>query len=227
MILVEKRNGTKVPFNRTKIEVAIEKAMNSPSGFYVLDQAKLIASSIEEYLIKNKIEEISIRSIEKLVIKLLNQEDNMITAIAYEKYRSLHEYMRQENTSDNSILAVIENSDEDIRDNNSNKDPTINNTQRDLIAGEVSKDILKRKLLPQDILEAWENNILWFHDADYAIQPEFNCCLIDLKDMLENGTCISGKRIDTPKSFQVACTVATQAIFSVSSNQYGLVNHLS
>ncbi len=129
--------------------------------------------------------------------------------------------IRKVNTTDDSILTLIRNDNIEIGQENSNKDSAIASTQRDLIAGEVSKDLARRVLLPEEIRNAHDEGILHFHDMDYFIQPMFNCCLIDIKDMFENGTVMNNKLVETPKSFQVACTVMTQIIASVASSQYG------
>ena len=129
--------------------------------------------------------------------------------------------IRKANTTDDSILALIRNNNVEVGKENSNKDSALASTQRDLIAGEVSKDISRRLLLPEEIRAAHDQGILHFHDMDYFIQPMFNCCLVNIKDMFENGTVMNGKLIETPKSFQVACTVMTQIIASVASGQFG------
>ena len=129
--------------------------------------------------------------------------------------------IRKANTTDDSILSLIRNNNVEVGKENSNKDSALASTQRDLIAGEVSKDISRRLLLPEEIRAAHDQGILHFHDMDYFIQPMFNCCLVNIKDMFENGTVMNGKLIETPKSFQVACTVMTQIIASVASGQFG------
>ena len=139
----------------------------------------------------------------------------------YIVYRYTRALVRKSNTTDESILGLIRRSNKDVMEENSNKNAIIASTQRDLIAGEVSKDLSKRILLPEKIINAWEDGILHFHDADYFIQPIFNCCLINIGDMLDNGTVMNGKMIDSPKSFQVACIVTSQIIATVASNQYG------
>lgn len=219
MLQVIKRDGTKVDFNKDKITIAIEKAMNSPSGIYVKDQAHKIASEIEERS-KNK-REISIYEIEDLVYYKLIDRNNPATAKAYESYKSVQAYKREQNTSDDEIIGLLNQTNIDVMDENSNKNPIIASTQRDLIAGEVAKDIAKRKLIPADLVEAHESGAIHIHDLDYLIQPIFNCCLVDMKDMLDKGTVVNDKMIETPKSFQVACNVMTQIIAQVASNQYG------
>lgn len=217
---VIKRDGTKVPFDKNKISLAIEKAMNSSSGIYQEGVADKIASEIEEEC-KVLDHPVSIYSIEDIVYYKLIENNNPATAKAYESYKSIQAYKRNTNTTDEGIIGLINNTNEELIDENSNKNAHIVSTQRDLIAGEVSKDIARRKLIPLDIIQAHDSGAIHFHDMDYIIQPMFNCCLINLKDMLDNGTVINGKKIDSPKSFQVACTVTTQIIAQVASAQYG------
>ena len=219
MLQVIKRDGTKVDFYKDKITLAIEKAMHSPSGIYVEGQAAEIASEIEERS-KNK-REISIYEIEDLVYYKLIDRKNPATAKAYESYKAVQAYKREQNTSDDEIIGLLNQTNIDVMDENSNKNPIIASTQRDLIAGEVAKDIAKRKLIPADLVEAHESGAIHIHDLDYLIQPIFNCCLVDMKDMLDNGTVVNEKMIESPKSFQVACNVMTQIIAQIASNQYG------
>lgn len=217
---VIKRDGRKAPFDKSKIEVAILKAMNSSSGIYEEGLAEKIAAEIEEFarVIHTPI---TIHAIEEQVYYKLTKYGNVATAKAYESYRSVQEYKRQINTIDNDVVGILNRSNLNVLDENSNKDAKIVSTQRDLIAGEVSKDVARRILMPTDIVMAHDSGAIHFHDMDYIIQPMFNCCLINLEDMLKNGTCINGKKIDSPKSFQVACTVTTQIIAQVASGQYG------
>ena len=217
---VIKRNGDKVVFDRNKIVIAIEKAMHSSSGVYIEDQALEIAKEIEE-LANSKGLPLSIYDIEGEVYYRLIQNDNPATARAYESYKSVQQYKREQNTTDEDILGLLNETNEDLMDENSNKNAVIASTQRDLIAGEVSKDIAKRKMIPADLVEAHESGAIHIHDMDYFIQPIFNCCLVNMKDMLDNGTVVNGKMIETPKSFQVACNVMTQIIAQIASNQYG------
>ena len=217
---VIKRNGTKVPFDKDKITIAIEKAMNSSSGIYVAGQAAQIASEIEEYAMTIG-KTLSIYDIEDEVYYKLIQNKNPATARAYENYKAVQSYKREMNTTDEDILGLLDQTNIDVIDENSNKNPIIASTQRDLIAGEVSKDIAKRKIIPADLVEAHESGAIHIHDMDYMIQPIFNCCLVNMKDMLDKGTVVNGKMIETPKSFQVACNVMTQIIAQIASNQYG------
>ncbi len=218
---VRKRDGRVVDYEKEKIVVAIEKAMHSPQGKFVPKQALTVANQITDSLKVSDKEIVSIFKIEDEVYYALIDSDNAQTAKAYESYKSVQAYKRQVNTTDIDIMSLIEQSNDELMDENSNKNAKIVSTQRDLIAGEVSKDISKRKIMPSDVLEAHESGAIHMHDLDYLIQPMFNCCLINLEDMLANGTVINGKKIDTPKSFQVACTVSTQIIAQVASAQYG------
>ncbi|MBM0045827.1 anaerobic ribonucleoside-triphosphate reductase [Anaerococcus sp. mt242] len=219
MLQVVKRNGEKADFKEEKISAAILKAMNSPSGVYIKDQPEEIASTIKEkYKAKS---EISIYDIEEAVYYELIRNNNPATARAYESYKSIQAYKRKQNTSDNDILGLLNQTNVDVMDENSNKNPLIASTQRDLIAGEVAKDIAKRKLIPAHLVEAHDSGAIHIHDLDYLIQPIFNCCLVDMKNMLDEGTVVNGKLIESPKSFQVACNVMTQIIAQIASNQYG------
>ena len=220
MLEVIKRDGTKVPFDREKIAAAIEKAMNSSSGVYEDGQADRIAREIEDYA-KEMHKEMTIYAIEDQVYYRLIQANNPATARAYENYKTIQAFKRQTNTTDTDVFGLLDNTNFDVLDENSNKNGHVVSTQRDLIAGEISKDIARRKLIPADIVQAHDSGAIHFHDMDYIIQPMFNCCLIHLEDMLANGTVINGKKIDTPRSFQVACTVTTQIIAQVASGQYG------
>lgn len=217
---VIKRNGECVDFDKQKIITAIEKAMHSSSGIYCAGQAEQIADEIESFA-NTMSTPITIHGIEEQVYYKLLKYGNPATAKAYESYRSVQEYKRQINTSDQEIVGILNCSNLEVMDENSNKDAKVVSTQRDLIAGEVSKDIARRLLMPTDIVLAHDSGAIHFHDMDYIIQPMFNCCLINLKDMLDNGTVINGKKIDSPKSFQVACTVTTQIIAQVASGQFG------
>ena len=220
MLQVIKRNGKKVDFDKDKIVIAIEKAMHSSSGVYIEGQALEIANEIEK-LAGEKELPLSIYDIEGEVYYRLIQNENPATARAYESYKSVQQFKREQNTTDDDILGLLNETNEDLMDENSNKNAVIASTQRDLIAGEVSKDIAKRKMIPGDLVEAHESGAIHIHDMDYFIQPIFNCCLVNMKDMLDNGTVVNGKMIETPKSFQVACNVMTQIIAQIASNQYG------
>ena len=218
MLQVIKRDGTKVPFDKAKIAKAIEKAEHSSTGLFEEGLADRIAGEIEDYA-KAINKDLTIYAIEDQVYYKLLENKNPATARAYENYKAVQAFKRQQNTTDDDIIGLLDRSNVAVLDENSNKDAAIVSTQRDLIAGEVSKDIARRKIIPTDILEAHDSGAIHFHDMDYIIQPMFNCCLINLEDMLNNGTVINGKKIDTPKSFQVACTVTTQIIAQVASGQ--------
>ena len=220
MLSVIKRDGQKVPFDKEKIAIAITKAMNSSSGVYEEGLAERIASEIEEFA-RNLNKEMTIYGIEDQVYYKLIQYNNPATARAYENYKAVQSFKRKVNTIDNDVVTILNRSNIDVMDENSNKDAKVVSTQRDLIAGEVSKDIARRLIIPTDIVQAHDSAAIHFHDMDYIIQPMFNCCLINLEDMLMNGTVINGKKIDSPHSFQVACTVTTQIIAQVASGQYG------
>lgn len=220
MVQVIKRNGDKVLFDGSKIVSAIERAMHSSSGIYQPGVAEKIAAEIEDFASVLK-RDITIYQIEDQVYYLLLKYKNPSTARAYENYKAVQAFKRKVNTTDDDIIGLLNRSNKEVMEENSNKDAFVVSTQRDLIAGEVSKDIARRKLLPTDIVQAHDSGAIHFHDMDYIIQPMFNCCLINLEDMLSNGTVINGKKIDTPKSFQVACTVTTQIIAQIASGQYG------
>lgn len=216
-----KRNGQKVDFKSEKIEKAILKAMKS-TGIIRPQIAKDIANGITEFYQDNlDIIEPEVEMIEHLVYTNLLDANQVETAKAYEGYRAVQEFKRNINTTDQSILSLISRENEDVMNENSNKNAVVNATQRDLIAGEVSKDIARRKLIPAHIVQAHDEGAIHYHDLDYAISPMHNCCLIDLEDMFANGTVINEKLVETPKSFGTACTVATQIMAQVASNQYG------
>ena len=216
---VVKRDGHIVDFDRSKIVVAIQKA-----NAEVEPEEKVTDAKIEEIVqgIENKKRKrILVEDIQDIIEQELMEDGKYILAKTYIIYRYTRELVRKANTTDESILSLIKNSNKDVMEENSNKNATVASTQRDLIAGEVSKDLTRRILLPEKISKAHDEGVLHFHDADYFLQPIFNCCLINIGDMLDNGTVMNGKLIESPKSFQVACTVTTQIIASVASSQYG------
>ncbi|MGL5650697.1 MAG: anaerobic ribonucleoside-triphosphate reductase [Paraclostridium sp.] len=215
-----KRDGSVVKFDKTKIENAILKAMKYGSGIYEEEMAKEIANEIE--LSFNQTKDVAtVNKVEDMVYKNLINHKHELTAKAYEGYRAVQSFKREVNTTDDSILGLLDNSNEDVMNENSNKNGLLASTQRDLIAGEVSKDIARRKLIPAHIAHAHDEGVLHYHDMDYAIQPIHNCMLINLEDMLNNGTVISNKLVESPKSFTTACTVTTQIIAQIASGQYG------
>ena len=217
---VIKRDGSKVPFDKNKIREAITKAMKNGSGIYPPDIARLIANDAEKFF-KASEEVPTIYKIESYVYDRLVHYGQSVTAKAYEGYRAVQEFKRNVNTTDESILGLIHKTNEDVLKENSNKNSVIAATQRDLIAGEVSKDISRRRLIPSYMVQAHDEGIIHWHDMDYTLSPIFNCCLINLEDMLDNGTVINDKLVETPKSFGTACTVTTQIMAQVASNQYG------
>ena len=217
---VIKRDGSIVEFNKHKIREAILKAMKHGSGIYLPDIAKLIANDAENYF-KDENETPTIYKIESYVYERLVHYGQSITAKSYEGYRAVQSFKRNINTTDESILGLIQKTNEDVLKENSNKNSVIAATQRDLIAGEVSKDISRRRLIPPHLVQAHDEGAIHWHDMDYTLSPIFNCCLINPEDMLNNGTVINDKLVESPKSFGTACTVTTQIIAQVASNQYG------
>ena len=216
---VIKRDGKKVDFDPNKIVVAISKANREVIGNEKasIQNINYIVEAIE----KLELNEIGIEKIQDQIERKLMELGKYELAKRYMLYREKRSIIRQTNTTDESILSLIRNTNKEVSKENSNKNAILLSTQRDLIAGEVSKDIVDRLLLPERIVKAHKEGVLHFHDKDYFIQPMFNCCLVNIKDMLDNETVMNGKKIETPKSFQVACTVMTQIIAAVASNQYG------
>ncbi|MBR0428285.1 MAG: anaerobic ribonucleoside-triphosphate reductase [Clostridia bacterium] len=216
---VIKRDGRVVDYDKSKIKIAVEKANTevTKKENASTEDIKTITEYIEELGKKR----ILVEDIQDIIEAKLMELGKYELAKKYIVYRYTRALVRKSNTTDESILGLIRRSNKDVMEENSNKNALIAATQRDLIAGEVSKDLSKRILLPEKIINAWEDGILHFHDADYFIQPIFNCCLINIGDMLDNGTVMNGKMIDSPKSFQVACIVTSQIIATVASNQYG------
>ena len=216
---VIKRDGRAVDYNKEKIVTAIEKANKEV-------RTKQRASKEEIKEIINYIEELDkkrilVEDIQDIIEQKLMDYKKFELAKRYIVYRYTRALVRKQNTTDESILGLIKNQNKELAEENSNKNTVLASTQRDYIAGEVSRDLTKRMLLPEKITKAHEDGILHFHDADYFLQPIFNCCLINIGDMLDNGTVLNGKLIESPKSFQGACTVTTQIIAAVASNQYG------
>lgn len=216
---VIKRDGSTVAFDRNKIVTAISKANKAVEEKERLGQEDIeeIASFVEH---KNK-KRLLVEDIQDMVEKQIMVRGHYELAKAYIIYRYNRALVRKANTTDDSILSLISNKNKDVMEENSNKNAVMVSTQRDLIAGEVSRDLTRRVVLPEKISRAHDQGVIHFHDADYFIQPMFNCCLVNLGDMLDNGTVMHGKLIESPKSFQVACTVMTQIIASVASAQYG------
>ena len=214
---VVKRDGREVEFDANKIKVAIRKANNEVD----------ISERVSEEKIENIVQDIvekqinSVEDIQDFIEKNLVEAGLYKLSKKYIVYRYTRSLVREANTTDESILSLVKNSNKEVGEENSNKNSAVASTQRDLIAGEVSKDLTRRILLPKKISDAHKDGVLHFHDSDYFIQNIFNCCLVDIKNMFEHGTVMNGKLIETPKSFQVACTVMTQIIAAVASGQYG------
>lgn len=216
---VIKRDGSTVDFDRSKIIKAISKA----------NEAVDLEDRISDKQIEKIVDEISSRHRTRLLVediqdmveeKLMEQQKYRLMK-AYILYRYERALVRKANTTDDSILSLIKNANKEVMEENSNKNARTASTQRDLIAGEVSRDLTRRILLPEYISKAHDEGAIHFHDSDYFVQPIFNCCLVNIKDMLDNGTVMNGKLIESPKSFQTACTIVTQIIASVASSQYG------
>ncbi len=216
---VIKRDGTSVDYDRSKIVIAIEKANAEVAAEDRISRGEIDA--IIDGIEAQKRQRILVEDIQDLVEQGLVERNMFHLAKTYIIYRYNRALVRKANTTDESILALLRNENKELAEENSNKNTMIAATQRDYIAGEVSRDLTRRILLPEHISKAHDEGTIHFHDADYFIQPIFNCCLINIGDMLENGAVMNGKLIESPKSFQVACTVVTQIIACVASNQYG------
>ena len=216
---VIKRDGRVVDYDRMKIILAMRKANDEVPVHDQITDKKM--ADIEQLISNTARTQIQVEEIQDLIEHSLVREQKYELAKKYIIYRYKHALVRKANTTDESILSLIRNDNKELAEENSNKNTLLASTQRDYIAGEVSRDLTKRVLLPDKIVQAHESGAIHFHDADYFLQPIFNCCLIHIGDMLDHGTVINGKLIETPKSFRVACTVTTQIIASVASNQYG------
>ena len=219
---VIKRNGTEVVFDISKILVAVGKANNNVKEEHRMTpmQIQRIAESVELNCIELG-RSPSVEEIQDMVEHQIMAHGAFEVAKEYITYRYTRSLVRRSNTTDDKILSLIECSNEEAKQENSNKNPIVNSTQRDYMAGEVSRDITNRLLLPKDIVQAHEEGIIHFHDADYYAQHMHNCDLVNLEDMLQNGTVITGTLIERPHSFSTACNIATQIIAQVASNQYG------
>lgn len=216
---VIKRDNSVCDFDRKKIAIAISKA-NQAVDVEERITDKQIESIVDDIASRHRLR-VLVEDIQDMVEEKLMEMQKYQLMKAYMIYRYERALIRKANTTDESILSLIKNSNKDVMEENSNKNARTASTQRDLIAGEVSKDLTRRLLLPKHISKAHDDGAIHFHDADYFLQPIFNCCLINIKDMLENGTVMNGKMIESPKSFQTACTITTQIIASVASSQYG------
>ncbi len=216
---VIKRDGRKVEYNSDKIVIAISQANREVGG-----KDKVSRSSIEfitKYIESLNKPTMSVEEIQDIIERKLMEFGKFTLAKKYILYREKRALIRQANSTDESILSLVRNANKDAMEENSNKNAVLVSTQRDLIAGECSKDLADRVMLPERIVKAHNDGILHFHDKDYFVQPMHNCCLVNIGDMLDNGTVMNGKMIESPKSFQVACTVMTQIIAAVASSQYG------
>ena len=217
-----KRSGVEVFFDSNKIVAAVQKANASVIDYEKLsdEQIQEIADNVE-VACENMKRSASVEEIQDMVENQLMNQHAFTVARNYITYRYKRALVRKSNSTDEQILSLLECNNEEVKQQNSNKNPTVNSVQRDYMAGEVSKDITKRFLLPEDIVEAHEKGLIHFHDADYFAQHMHNCCLVNLEDMLQNGTVISETGIDRPRSFSTACNIATQAIAQIASSQYG------
>ncbi len=217
-----KRSGQEVTFNAVKIEDAVTKANGSVQETDRLskDQIQEVVERVTDQCVNMK-RSPNVEEIQDMVEEEIMKQQAYKVATNYITYRYKRELIRKSNSTDKQILSLLECNNEEVLQENSNKNPVVNSVQRDYMAGEVSKDITKRFLLPQDIVEAHEKGIIHFHDADYFAQHMHNCCLVNLEDMLQNGTIISETMIEKPHSFSTACNIATQAIAQIASSQYG------
>ncbi|MDE6047093.1 MAG: hypothetical protein K2F56_00535, partial [Anaeroplasmataceae bacterium] len=217
-----KRSGTEVKFDIKKITDAIRKANSEVMEKEQLDDETILELSNNVLKACKKAKyALGVEEIQNLVENELMRIHAYNVARKYITYRYKRALIRKSNSTDEQILSLIECNNEEVKQENSNKNPTVNSVQRDYMAGEVSKDITKRFLLPEEIVKAHEEGIIHFHDSDYFAQHMHNCCLVNLEDMLQNGTVISETMIEKPKSFSTACNVATQIIAQIASSQYG------
>ena len=217
-----KRNGSEAVFNVSKIANAIRQANKEVAESDRLTERQIeYASANVADACEDAGHTVSVEEIQDLVEDELMRLDKFVVARKYIIYRYLQNQKRHKNTTDDKVLALIESNNEEVKQENSNKNPTVVSVQRDYMAGEVSKDLTMRELLPQDIVDAHNEGIIHFHDADYFAQHMHNCDLVNLDDMLQNGTVISGTLIEKPHSFSTACNIATQIIAQVASSQYG------
>lgn len=221
-LVVIKRNGEEAEFNKQKIYNAVFAANKEVELIHQLStyQIEAVTQNVTEKIFAAS-HAVSVEDIQDMVEIAIMEMRGYEVAQKYVRYRHNRELARKSNTTDDGILSLINLSNEEIKQENSNKNPTVNSTQRDYMAGAVSKDLTMRVLLPEDIVKAHKEGIIHFHDSDYFAQKMYNCCLVNLKDMFENETVISGTKIETPKSFYTGCNVATQIVAQVASNQYG------
>ena len=223
--VIQKRNGDIVSFDKEKIKNAITKANNKMKHrndkLTIQELDDIVAFIVQIYEKASATTTVTVEFIQDEIERELVRRNKYPLAKEYMTYRAHRALARKKNTTDEIILQLVKNENKELMEENSNKNTMLASTQRDYIAGEVSRDISTRLLLPERIVKAHKEGILHFHDLDYYVQPIFNCCLINIKDMLDNGTVMNGKKIDSPKTFQVACTVTTQIIAAIASNQYG------
>ena len=217
-----KRSGTEETFNINKIIAAISKANKEVETINRMseEQVEEIAANVTQ-ICADMNRALNVEEIQDLVEDQIMNKRAFAVARKYITYRYTRALVRKSNSTDKQIMSLLECQNEEVLQENSNKNPAVNSVQRDYMAGEVSKDITKRFLLPEDITQAHEQGIIHFHDSDYFAQHMHNCCLVNLEDMLQNGTVISETMIDTPKSFSTACNIATQSIAQIASSQYG------
>ena len=216
-----KRNGAEESFDTLKIVNAVQKACNATENAYLAPEQLTDIADYVEYKCNKLGRAVSVEEIQDMVENQIMATGAFELAKSYVRYRYKRSLVRKANTTDNRILSLIEYNNEDVKQENSNKNPAVNSVQRDYMAGEVSRDLTTRMLLPEDIVEADRQGIIHFHDSDYYAQHMHNCDLVNLEDMLQNGTVISGTMIEKPHSFSTACNIATQIIAQVASNQYG------
>ena len=219
---VIKRNGEEVEFDLDKIINAIKKANQEVDHIHQMNEYQIIAvADTIAQRVRDAMHAVNVEDIQDMVETGIMEMRGYEVAQKYVRYRFKRELTRKSNTTDNGILSLLEHINEEVKQENSNKNPIINSTQRDYMAGEVSKDLAQRVLLPEEVIRAHEEGIIHFHDMDYYAQKEHNCDLINLEDMLQNGTVISETMIEKPHSFFTACNVTTQIVAQVASNQYG------
>ncbi|MBO5398336.1 MAG: anaerobic ribonucleoside-triphosphate reductase [Clostridia bacterium] len=216
---VIKRDGRKVEYDSDKIVIAISQANKEVGGKDKISRANI--EFITKYIESLGKATMTVEDIQDIIERKLMEFGKFTLAKKYILYREKHDLIRKANSTDESILSLVRNANKETMEENSNKNAVLVSTQRDLIAGECSKDLADRVMLPERIVKAHYDGVLHFHDKDYFVQPMHNCCLVNIKDMLDNGTVMNGKMIESPKSFQVACTVMTQIIAAVASSQYG------
>ena len=224
---IMKRDGQRQAFDANKIVTAIMKANHSVgvTDAMPIKEAEEIAAMIEVEAMRSPTP-LTVEAIQDRVVKQIMVRGHYTLADHYIRYRYEHQLLRKGNSTDAKILGIVDGINTEAKEENSNKNPEILSVQRDYIAGEVSRDITKRLLLPEDVVEANREGVIHFHDADYFVGHAHNCDLVNLGDMLQNGTVISGTRIDKPHRFATACNIATQIVAQVASSQFGFTNSL-